>query len=418
MKKDFYTLDDFSIEGKTVLLRVDINSPIDPSTGRILDNARIKMHISTIKDLSRSKVIILAHQSRPGKRDFTTLEKHAKRLSYLLGKKVKYVDGLFGSNVREIIKNMKNGDVVLLENTRFYSEEVVLKDKNISIQAKSHIVKKLAPLADFFVNDAFAAAHRSQPSIVGFAEVLPTLAGRVMEKELNVMDKILTEKEKPRTAVLGGMKVDDTIDAISNLLGKKIMDKVLTTGVVANIFLLAQGYKLGTPNIKFLEREVDDYIKLSERAKDLLDKYKNRIAVPTDVVLNHRGKRKGILVSSLPADKPIVDIGLDTMVRYIDEIKNAKIVVLNGPAGVFEIEEFAFGTIQLLNAVANSNSFSVIGGGHTIAIVKKLNLEDKIDHISTGGGALLSFLIGKKMPAVEMLKRSKRLLNIKSHELH
>ena len=408
MRKDFYTLDDFSLEGKTVLLRVDINSPIDPSTGRILDDARIKMHISTIKDLDRSKVIILAHQSRPGKKDFTTLKKHAKRLSYLLGKKVKYVDGLFNSNVRDVIKNMKNGDVVLLENTRFYSEEIALKDKDISTQVKSHIVKRLAPLADFFVNDAFAAAHRSQPSIVGFAEVLPTLAGRVMERELNAMDKILSEKEKPGIAILGGMKADDSIDAISNLLGKKILDKVLTTGVVANIFILAQGHELGIPNIKFLEREVEDYIELSERAKDLLGKYKNRIAVPTDVVLNYGGKRRGIPVSSLPADKPIVDIGLDTVVRYINEIKKAKVIVLNGPAGVSEIEEFAFGTIQLFNAIARSDSFSVMGGGHTIAIAKKLHLEGKIDHISTGGGALINFLIGKKMPAIEMLKRSKR----------
>lgn len=408
MRKDFYTLDDFSLEGKTVLLRVDINSPIDPSTGRILDDARIKMHISTIKDLDKSKVIILAHQSRPGKNDFTTLEKHAKRLSYFLGKKVEYVDGLFNSRVGEVIRNMKSGDVVLLENTRFYSEEVALKDKDISMQVKSHIVKKLAPLADFFVNDAFSAAHRSQPSLVGFAEVLPALAGRVMESELNAMDKILGEKEKPRIAILGGMKVDDSIDAISNLLGKKLIDKVLTTGVVANIFILAQGYELGTANIEFLEREVEGYIELSKKAKALLGEYKNRIAVPTDVVLNYGGKRRGISVSNLPVDKPIVDIGLDTIVRYIDEIKKAKIIVLNGPAGVSEIEEFAFGTIQLFNAVARSNSFSVIGGGHTIAIAKKLHLEDKINHMSTGGGALINFLVGKKMPAIDMLKRSKR----------
>lgn len=409
MPKDFFTMDDFDLKGKTVLLRVDINSPINPSTGEILDDTRICHHIKTIGELYDSKVVLLAHQSRPGKKDFTSMKKHAKRLSNRLGKKVTYVDDFFGSRALTTVKNLKRGEVALLENARFYAEEHVLKGKDYSIQAGSHMVSHLCKHADYFINDAFAAAHRAQPSLTGFTEVLPSLAGRVMGREITMLEKALHNTERPSIAVLGGIKVFDTLEVMRNMLENNVVDKVLTTGIVANIFLLARGHDLGEPNISFLEREVGGYNELTEQAKGLDDEFGERIAIPTDLVLNDNGKRKAIHSDDLPAKLQIFDIGLDTAVGYRKQILEAKNIILNGPAGVFEIEEFAVGTTIIYNAIAESKGFSVIGGGETVAAARNLNLEGKVDHISIGGGACISFLAGKSMPAIEALKRSKKL---------
>ncbi|MEE9489996.1 MAG: phosphoglycerate kinase, partial [Thermoplasmata archaeon] len=218
MGEEFLTLDDFDLKGKSVLVRVDINSPIDPSSGRILNDSRIRSHVETLQDLQESKTVIMAHQSRPGKADFTTLKAHADRLSYLLGRRVGYVDSLFGSKAIEAIKNMSVGDMLILENTRMFSEEIILQNRTLARQSRSHIVRSLAPHLDFFVHDAFAAAHRSQPSLVGFSEVLTTIAGRVMEKELDALGRFLGGVQKPNVAILGGVKADDSIDIARNLL--------------------------------------------------------------------------------------------------------------------------------------------------------------------------------------------------------
>jgi phosphoglycerate kinase len=409
MSKDFFTMDDFDLKGKTLLLRVDINSPINPSTGEILDDTRICHHIKTIGELYDSKVVLLAHQSRPGKKDFTSMEKHAKKLSYRLNKKVNYIDDFFGSRALSKVKNMKKGDVVLLENARFYAEEHVLKGKDYSKQAGTHMVSHLAERADYFINDAFAAAHRAQPSLTGFTEVLPSLAGRVMEKEIKMLEKAMHNKQRPSMAILGGIKVFDTLEIMRNMFNNKVVDKVLTTGVVANIFLLARDHDLGEPNISFLEREVGEYEELTDQAKSLDSEFGDNIVVPTDLVLNDNGKRKAILLSELPAKLRIFDIGLDTAVEYRKQILEAKNLILNGPAGVFEIEEFAVGTTIIYNAIAESKGFSVIGGGETVAAARNLNLERKVDHISIGGGACISFLAGKSMPAIDALKHSKKL---------
>jgi phosphoglycerate kinase len=409
MPKDIFTMDDFDLKGKTLLLRVDINSPINPSTGEILDDTRICHHIKTIGELNESKVVLLAHQSRPGKKDFTNMEKHAKKLSYRLNKKVNYIDDFFGSRALSKVKNMKKGDVILLENARFYAEEHVLKGKDYSKQAVTHMVSHLAERADYFINDAFAAAHRAQPSLTGFTEVLPSLAGRVMEREIEMLEKAMHNKERPSIAILGGIKVFDTLEIMRNMLKNSVVDKVLTTGVVANIFLLARNFDLGEPNISFLEREVGEYEELTEQAKSLDNEFEGKITVPTDLVVNDDGKRKAILLDDLPAKLRIFDIGLDTAVEYRKQILEAKNIILNGPAGVFEIEEFAVGTTIIYNAIAESKGFSVIGGGETVAAARNLNLERKVDHISSGGGACISFLAGKTMPAIDALKYSKKL---------
>ena len=407
---DLFTLDDFDLDGKTVLLRVDINSPIDPSTGRILDDHRMKSHLKTIKELKNTKLIIIAHQSRPGKNDYTSLEPHAKRLGKLLRRKVDYVDGLFDSHVKNKIKNLNIGDVLLLENARFYAEETYLKGiEDWKKQENTHIVKNLSPLIDFFVHDAFAAAHRAQPTLVGFTNIVPCIAGRVMESELENMGRAFEEDMSPKVALLGGMKVDDSIEVAEHMLEDDNMDKILTAGVTANIFMMAAGYDLGEGNEEFLENEIPGYEKQVEKAKDLLDRYDDKIKIPKDVVLNVDGKRKGVRLMDLrPSEYPIFDIGLDTIMDYSKDINKSKLVILNGPAGAFEMEEFSLGTTELFKTIAHSKAFTIIGGGHSTAVLDSLDIEEEIDHVSTGGGSCINFLAGRPLVGVEALRKSYR----------
>jgi phosphoglycerate kinase len=402
----FFTLDDFDYTDKTILLRVDINSPMDPTTKTILDDTRMRAIIPTITDLKDAKIVILAHQSKPGKSDFTPLKEHAVLLAGVLGRKVSYIDSLFDSRALEAIKAMKSRDIIILENTRFYSEDVALKDKKPEVQAKSHIVQRLSSVSDYYVCDAFAAVHRSQPTLIGFAELMPSIAGRLMESELVTLSKLLV-KDGGLTAILGGAKVDDSISVMKYMLENNMLAQALTGGLVANLFLKAEGYDLGKVNDDFMEKEIPDYRKMIEDAKALMNAYPDMIQVPVDVALNENGECTRMEISELPAKFPIYDIGLESTVNYIDEIMSAGRCMLNGPMGVFELDEFSFGTREVLNAMAESECFSVLGGGHTAAAVEKFGLAGKMDHVSTGGGALINFLTGKELPVVDALKRSK-----------
>ena len=415
MAREFFTMDDFDLAGRTVLLRVDINSPVDPATGELLNDARIREHLTTIRDLKHSKVVLLAHQSRPGKDDFTTLEAHAERIAALLGHPVRYVPSLFGKPAIEAIQAATVGDVIVLENTRFYAEEEALADAKLEKMVNTHIVHGLAPHADYFVLDAFAAAHRAQPSLVGFCDVLPSLAGRVMERELTMLTRAVQDPERPKVIHLGGVKADDSIAVARHMLEKNIVDTVLTSGGVANIFLDAAGIDPGGPTTDFLRRELDDYEILRSESKALLKKFSKRILLPSDVVVNENGERRPIAVDSLPAKFPIYDIGLDTIAHYVDVIDRAKTIFFNGPAGVFELEPFSVGTRELLTAVAEADGLSVVGGGHTVAAVEQFDLQDKIDHVSTGGGALINFLAGKELPLVTALRHSYKKFSQETH---
>lgn len=407
MAGEFLTLDDFDLHGRTALVRLDINSPLDPATNRILNDSRLREHLATLRDLRETRVAILAHQSRPGRDDCTTMEGHAERLSYLLGKEVHYIDSLFGRSARNAIRTMEPGDVVLLENTRFYAEEEMFKDDPVRM-AKTLMVRTLAPMADLFVHDAFAAAHRAQPSLVGFCEVMPSAAGRTMEKEVKMLDRALRSPERPKVVILGGIKTLDSIAVTRHFLGKGIIDKVLTTGGVGNVFLWAQGKSLGKVNEEFLRRELGDADALVEEARKLLREFPSRILIPVDVAVNAKGKRREVDVTDLPTDLPIQDIGLDTVGRYIGEVRAARTIILNGPAGVFEVEEFSTGTRELFRAVAEASAFKVVGGGHTVAAVEQFGLAPRMDHVSTGGGALIDYLAGRPMPGVEALRRARQ----------
>jgi len=397
--RDYLTIDDFDMEGKTVLVRVDLNVPMDPEDN-ILDDMRIKSHIPTLRDLEDARVVLLAHQSRAGKSDFTTMRPHAERMSRYLGKEVEYVDDIFGSHARSKITSMRKGDVILLENVRFYAEESL--ERSAKAHSQTHMVKKLSPVIDIFLNDAFAVSHRSQLSIMGFTEVLPTGAGRVMEKEISSLDRGIKGGECPCVFVLGGAKVDDSLNVTDNVLSNGSVDRVLLTGVVANVMLAASGVNIGKANMDFIESQ--GYLDQIERGRKLLDKFDGKIGLPIDVALNDDGKRIEVQVEELPSDQlPINDIGLETIVAYSKEIRNAKTVVLNGPAGLSELDPFALGTHEIIKAAVHSE-YSIAGGGHISAEIRNLGYEDRFSHLSTGGGACIDYLAGMVLPGIEALR--------------
>ncbi len=400
--RDYLTIDDIRTKGKTVLCRLDLNSPMDPK-GIILDDSRFRSHITTLKELEESKIVIMSHQSRPGKSDFTTMEPHSRLLSKLMRRNIDYIDDIFGSNALESIMRMNVGEIMLLENSRFYSEESL--ERKPEEHAKTHMVKRLTTVCDIFMNDAFSVSHRSHLSVTGFTHVLPSIAGRVMEKEIDSLNRGLSCSERPCVYVLGGAKVDDSIKVTKNVLERGSADKVLVTGVVANVFLAASGVNIGSSNINFIEKQgYSDQIGL---AGDLLSRFKDNIWLPVDVALNKDDERVEENVSKLNSDSPIYDIGIETMVKFSKEISSAKTVVMNGPAGVFEKEAFALGTNELIRAGAQAG-FSVIGGGHIAAAAEKFGISSKFSHVSTGGGACIDYLAGEKLPGIEALKDAAR----------
>jgi phosphoglycerate kinase len=398
-------MDDFNFKNKTALVRVDFNSNIDPQTKKILEAPRIRSHgETTIKELVRkgAKVVILAHQGRPGDPDFAPLKQHAEILSKILGQPVKYVNDLFGEKAQKAVKELKSGEVLVLENVRTYPDE--LKKGTPEEHAKSEFVQKLAPLADVFVNDAFAAAHRAQISIVGFTAVLPSVAGRIMERELKALTKAVENPEKPCVYILGGAKADDALKISQYVLKNNIADNVLTGGVVGHLFLAAKGINLGKPNMEFLQKkELTGFV---PGIKTLMEEYPKKIEVPTDVAVKAGKKRKEIPVKQFPTEYPIYDIGAETITRYSKIIKNAKSIVFSGPMGVFENTEFTTGTKKIFEAIAASKAFSLIGGGDTVSAVEKFGLAKKMSYISTAGGALIEFLMGEKLPGVVALEKA------------
>jgi phosphoglycerate kinase len=398
--KDYLTMDDVILDNKRVLVRVDFNSPMDPN-GNILDDKRVKSHLDTLKALESCRVVLMAHQSRAGKKDFTTMEAHARLTSKLLRREVAYVDDIFGSHAREAIKAQKPGDVLLLENTRFYSEENM--NRPAADHAKSHMVRKLAPLFDLFVNDAFAVSHRSHCSVVGFTEVLPSLAGILMDREITALDKGLKGNEHPTIFALGGTKADDSIKVTKNVLSRGGADKVLVSGVVATVFLMAAGVDVGEVNRKFVEDQ--EYLDEIPVAAKLLKEYPGKIEMPKDLALNKESERMEIAVDKLPVNLPIADIGLETIVQFSKELRDAKVTVLNGSAGIFEQEKFKLGTAELLKA-ATQSSYSIAGGGHTVAAIEQLDLEPQFSHVSIGGGASITYLSGDPLPGIEALKKA------------
>jgi phosphoglycerate kinase len=391
------TLDDLSCEELTVGVRIDVNSPVSGS--ELADDARLRAHVDTLAQLLEGGacVAILAHQGRPGGEDFTSLAPHAARLDELLEYPISHTDALWSAGARERVGALNPGEALVLENTRFYAEEYMTFEPGRA--ARTHLIERLAPALDAYVNDAFAAAHRSQPSLVGFPQVLPGYAGRVMERELEVLGGI-EESPTPRVYVLGGAKVSDSIAVARSVLERGLADRVLTTGLLGNVFLLGSGVELGTRSAEFVYEQ--GYFDEIDAAGDLAEAY-GKIELPTDVAVDRDGEREEIAVSDLPADGLAEDVGSETIAGYSLILENAGTVILNGPAGVFEEPAFATGT-EALYAAASRAEHSIVGGGDTAAALRRLGISG-FDHVSTGGGAALRMLTDESLPAVEALRR-------------
>ncbi|MCK4968839.1 MAG: phosphoglycerate kinase, partial [Candidatus Aenigmarchaeota archaeon] len=308
----FLTMDDVNLKDKTVLARLDLNSPLG-DRGELLDTIRIEENAKTVKELSDkgAKVVILAHQGRPGDKEFVPLTVHAKTLEYYTKKIITYVDDISGSVARHYIKIMRPGEIILLENVRFNAEESLDKHPN---HEKAHMVRNLSPLVDYYLNDAFAVSHRNHASIVGFPKVLPSIAGRNMQKELEILIKAQKNPEKPCVLVFGGSKIDDTLKVIEKMFENNSADKALLSGVVAILFLKAKGIKVGEKVKSLLEKKstTNDILK----ARELMTKYKNKIILPVDVALDIGGKRENICIEKLPTEYNISDIGDKTITLF------------------------------------------------------------------------------------------------------
>ena len=399
----YKTLDDFDVKEKVVLVRVDFNSEIDPNTKKVTSDVRIRAHAeSTLKELAEkgARTVVLAHQGRKGDPDFTPLKQHAEILQKILKCPVKYVDDVFGDKAKQAIQALKGGEILVLENVRSWDGET--KSATPEVAAKTELVQSLAPLADLFVNDAFAAAHRGHVSMVGFTAVLPSAAGRIMQRELESLSHALEKPEKPCVYVMGGAKADDSLEISKYVLGNGIADYVLVGGVTSQLFLAAKGVDLGKGNMAFLEKK--ELLGLVPGIKELMKKYGGKVQVPVDVALDVKGKRKEIDVSKLPTDYSIFDVGAKTVENYAKLLSRAKSIVVSGPMGVYENKEFNFGTRKVFEAIADSKAFSLAGGGNTIAAIEEYGLTKKIGYISTAGGALIEFLMGKKLPGVVALE--------------
>ena len=392
MKK---TLEDVELKGKKVLIRADFNVPM--KNGQITDDTRIKAAVKTISYVlaKGGKVILFSHlgriKTKEDKREYS-LAPVADRLSDIMGKEVLFSDKTRGKDLEEGIAEMKNGEVLLVQNTRYEDLHGSKESKNDAV-----LGKYWASLGDVFVNDAFGTAHREHASNVGISDNLPTVSGFLMQKEIEFIGGAVDNPKAPFVAILGGAKVSDKINVIDNLLNKA--DKILIGGGMANTFLKAQGHSIGTSLIE------EDNIKIAE---NLLKKADGKLVLPVDVVaaaeFSNEADHRIVAVDEIPDDMMALDIGTETVKLYEDTLKGAKTVVWNGPMGVFEMSNYAQGTVGVCQAIANlEDAVTIIGGGDSASAAQILGFADKFSHISTGGGASLEYLEGKELPGLKAI---------------
>jgi phosphoglycerate kinase len=395
MNLTFKTLDDVDVNGKRVLIRVDMNCSVDPETKKITDITRIEAIQQTLKELTNSKVVLMAHQGRPGSDDFISLEQHTEALRNL-GFNASLVDDIFGDKAKEAITKVKDGEILVLQNVRYFEGE--LKKAPAAEVALESLVQELYPLFDIFVNDAFGAAHRSQASLVGFTTVLPSYAGRLVEKEIRILTSATATEKHPWTLVLGGSKVEDKVDILRKLLSTNRVDHAILGGLVGTLFLIA-AEKISD----IYSKPIKGYESALETARELLKKYPDVIILPEDAAVERANARHNCSFNEMNND-PFLDIGPETAANYVKIIVDSAVVFANGPMGYYEKEPFAKGTSDILEAIADCKGITVVGGGHMGAMAKGMKLEDRITHISTGGGATINFLTGKKLDLVVALE--------------
>jgi len=388
------TIKDIEVSGKRVLVRADFNVPLDEETGTITDDSRIQATLPTIKHLTEqgAKIILCSHLGRPEGKvvEKLRLAVVAQRLSQFLGQPVVVTNDCIGSDVEKAVENLRDGDVLLLENIRFHPGE----ENNDSAFARA-----LSRLADIYANDAFSSSHRAHASIVGITNYLPAVAGLLVEKELSALSGILENPARPFAAVLGGAKVSDKVGMLENIMDK--VDCLLIGGGMAATFLKAKSYETGLSLI-----ETDSL----DTAADLMDKAAQngvRLLLPADVIvadeISAEAKVQTVSVEKIPPGSRIVDIGPQTIIDFTQELSGCQTIFWNGPMGIFEIPQFAEGTKSMTRLLASLNATTIIGGGSTAEVVIEMKLADKMTFVSTGGGASLRFLGGKVLPGLEAL---------------
>jgi len=391
MKK---TIGDIDVQGKRILVRVDFNVPLDPDSGGVVDDTRIRAALPTIEYLRErgARLILCSHLGRPkGVNDSLRLAPVARRLSELLGSPVKMTDDSVGPQVEEAAQALGPGEVLLLENLRFNPEEEA-NDPDFAWT--------LASLADLYVNDAFGTAHRAHASTAGVAAYLPAVAGFLMEKELTFLGKALASPDRPFAAVIGGAKISTKMGVLENLLEK--VDRLLIGGGMACTFLKAQGFEVGQSLVE--EEHVEPARRIMERAsqRELM------LLLPSDVIVSDRfeadARHQQVSVKEIPLDWQIMDIGEKTTEAFVQALRDCKTVLWNGPMGVIEFEPFSQGSHRLAEAIAGLDATTIVGGGETVAVMERLGLQDKFSHVSTGGGAALEFLEGRELPGVAALE--------------
>lgn len=401
-------IDDGDFRGKRVLLRVDINSPVDRRTGKIINDNRIQKSVPTIRELAESgaKLVLMSHQGdTTDYRSLISLREHAELLSDSLCIKVDFIEDIAGPEAVARIKSLKDGEILLLDNLRYFTEEVSTFEDSVKLSPEEmlgvYLVRRLAPLFDCYVNDAFSAAHRSAPSMVAFQELFPSYGGRLLIQELDALSAVTESPRPPCVYLLGGSRASDAFGMINKVLKDNSADSILTGGLVGHIFMLADGIQLGEPSAVLIKNR--GYEKYVEDAKGFLSNYRDKIIYPKDVAFEKNGKREEMSLEKLPLDTSIFDIGEGTVKLYEDIISKANTVFVNGPVGVYEDEISSRSTKALWNAVENASGFTVIGGGDTVTSFTKFTDIKKINYVSTAGGALIRYLSGIELPLLKAM---------------
>ena len=401
------SLSDVNLDGLTVLYRVDVNSPIEPSSGELLDDGRLRAIVPTIEKLSKTKLVILGHQSRPGKSDFTDMSSHSKRLQSIIGREVKFVSDICGEFAIQSIENLLDGEILFLDNVRMNEEEYGKKYKSNEDTENTNIIDSLVEIADVYVTDAFAASHRRSPTLTGFASRIPNVCGLLMEKEIDGLRIALHNPPQPYLSILGGAKADDSLRVAKNLIKKGFIDTVAFVGVAGNMMLWAAGHDIGEVNKNFIRENLgDEFENTWNYASNLISEHSDLLFLPSDLAIEEEDKRIPISLDDLPTEFPIYDIGIQTLMDLKPIIKQASCILWNGPASYFELPKFAFGTIEILNMCSEADGITIIGGGHTSALVNQRGASKFMTHNSTGGGSTMSLLSGERMPVIEALKKS------------
>jgi len=388
------TVEDIEVKGKRVLLRVDFNVPLNIKTGDISDDSRIRASLPTIKYLvdHKAKIIVCSHLGRPGGKVVENLRMTpiAQRLSLLMGLPVSTTSDCIGRKVKNEVDKLKESDILVLENLRFHPEE----EAN-----DADFARKLARLADVYVNDAFGTAHRAHASTVGVAKYLPAVAGFLMKKELNVMEKLLHNAERPSACLIGGAKVSDKIELLQNMLKK--VDMLLVGGGMAATFLKAQGYEVGHSLVE------DDKLDLAKKLLHEAQEWGVSFLLPIDAVVAEEiragAPTRVAPTTNIPAGSHIVDIGPKSIALFYNELRKCRTIIWNGPMGIYEMPQFAQGTRSIARFLSTLDATTIIGGGSSAEVVHEMGLTDKMTHVSTGGGASLRFLEGVTLPGVEIL---------------